>query len=54
MTTTAWVALSRLASAPVAKQNYLDLAYLGTPPAELGPGEEANLPARLQNGYRGR
>lgn len=33
---------------PVTRQSYLDLAYLGKPPAELSAEEELDLPAHLQ------
>jgi hypothetical protein len=32
---------------PVTRENYLSLAYLGNPPAELGPELEAELPSEL-------
>ena len=33
---------------PVTRQSYLDLAYLGRPPAELSAEEEANIPKNLR------
>lgn len=33
---------------PVTRENYLDLQYLGRPPAELSEEQEAELPAHLQ------
>ena len=33
---------------PVTRQSYLDLAYLGRPPAELSAEEEANIPKSLR------
>jgi hypothetical protein len=36
---------------PVTRENYLDFAYLGNPPEELGPEEEAELPEEISK-YR--
>ena len=33
-----------LSGEPLTRENYLDLAYMGNPPAELSAEEEANLP----------
>jgi hypothetical protein len=33
---------------PVTRENYLSLAYLGNPPAELGNELEAEFPSELQ------
>jgi hypothetical protein len=33
---------------PMTRENYLYLAYLGNPPDELGPEEEAELPEQFQ------
>lgn len=33
---------------PVTRENYLNIAYLGKPPAELGNELEAELPSELQ------
>jgi hypothetical protein len=38
----------------VTRENYLDLAYLGNPPAEFGPELEAELPDEFQGGRRPR
>jgi hypothetical protein len=40
--------LLKLAGVPLTRQNYLDLAYLGEPPNELGAEEEANLPDEIR------
>jgi hypothetical protein len=34
---------------PVTRENYLDFAYLGNPPEELGPEEEAELPEEIKS-----
>jgi len=34
---------------PETRQNYLDFAYLGTPPKELSAEEEAMLPEQFRN-----
>jgi hypothetical protein len=31
------------------RENYLDYAYLGNPPAKLGPEEEEQLPEEFQH-----
>jgi len=36
---------------PMTRENYLALAYLGHPPAELDHEEEAELPKTLQEQY---
>jgi hypothetical protein len=41
--------LMRLAKVPLTRQNYLDLAYMGRPPKELGAEEEAYLPEAIRN-----
>jgi hypothetical protein len=33
---------------PLTRENYLFWAYLGAPPEELGPEEEAELPEEFQ------
>jgi hypothetical protein len=33
---------------PTTRENYLDLAHMGEPPAELSAEEEANLPPMLR------
>lgn len=33
---------------PPTRKNYLDFAYFGTPPAILGPEEEAMLPEQFR------
>lgn len=33
---------------PVSRESYLDLAHLGSPPKELSPEEEQDLPRHLQ------
>ena len=33
---------------PLTRENYLDYAYLGNPPAQLSAEEEAELPEELQ------
>ena len=33
---------------PITRENYLMLAFMGRPPAELHPEQEAELPAELQ------
>ena len=37
---------------PATRENFLNLAYLGKPPEELGAEEEAMLPKRYQNRSR--
>jgi hypothetical protein len=34
---------------PLTRENYLDYAYLGNPPQELGPEEEAQIPEGLES-----
>lgn len=33
---------------PLTRENYLNEAYMGEPPEELGPEEEAELPEEFQ------
>ena len=33
---------------PVTRENYIELAYFGEPPKELGVEQEAELPEQLQ------
>lgn len=33
---------------PVTRENYIELAYFGEPPKELGVEQEAELPQQLQ------
>jgi hypothetical protein len=33
---------------PLTREKYLEMAYLGNPPEELGPEEEAELPREFQ------
>ena len=35
------------------RQNYLDVAFMGTPPEILGAEEEAELPAEFRRGEPG-
>lgn len=35
---------------PMTREGYLDLAYMGSPPEELGEEEEANLPPQFRRG----
>jgi hypothetical protein len=37
------------AGIPMTRENYLELAYLGQPPAELSGEEESELPEQFQN-----
>ena len=34
---------------PITRENYLMLAFMGRPPTELHPEQEAELPAELQH-----
>ena len=45
------LALMRTHRIPMTRENYLALAYLGHPPAELDPEEEAELPETFQEQY---
>jgi hypothetical protein len=36
---------------PLTRENYLACAYFGSPPAELGAEEEAELPKRFRSNY---
>ena len=40
-----------LSGEPLTRENYLDLAYMGNPPAELSAEEENQLPEFLQLRY---
>jgi len=33
---------------PLTRENYLEIAYMGTPPEELDPEEEVELPEQFQ------
>jgi hypothetical protein len=33
---------------PMTRENYLEMAYMGNPPAKLGPEEEAELPPQFR------
>jgi hypothetical protein len=33
---------------PLTRENYLEIAYMGTPPTELDAEEEAELPEQFQ------
>jgi hypothetical protein len=43
------LAMMRDYGIPMTREKYLRLAYMGDPPEELGPEEEANLPPQFQN-----
>jgi hypothetical protein len=47
------VRIMRRHGIPVTRENYLDLAYMGQPPEELGPEEESELPEELQRRSEG-
>lgn len=34
---------------PETRENYLEIAYMGTPPDELDPEEEESLPEEFRN-----
>jgi hypothetical protein len=42
------LALMRALKVPLTRQKYMELNYMGKPPAELSPEEEAALPAEFQ------
>jgi hypothetical protein len=41
--------LMRRHNIPITRENYLELAYLGKPPAKLSEEEEASLPPEIRN-----
>jgi len=41
-------AMMRTHRVPLTRENYLTFAYLGKPPKQLSPEEEAELPARFR------
>jgi hypothetical protein len=44
------MAIMRLCGMPMTRERYLEVAYMGSPPEELGAEEEANLPLQFQRG----
>jgi hypothetical protein len=44
------LALMRRYGIPETREEYLQLAYMGDPPAELNAEQEANLPLQFQRG----
>jgi hypothetical protein len=44
------VALMKRYGGPMTRERYLDLAYFGNPPEELGEEEEAALPPQFRLG----
>jgi hypothetical protein len=43
------LAIMRRYNMPMTREKYLELAYMGSPPEELGAEEEANLPPQFQS-----
>lgn len=42
------VEILNLVKAPVTRKNYIDMAYLGTPPEEISAEEELQMPENLR------
>jgi hypothetical protein len=44
------LALMQRFNMPMTREKYLDLAFMGEPPDELGPEQEAELPPQFRRG----